>query len=314
MPCGHRPTHFHPLLTHRYLKQVIPAPSSGPHGRFTSVRWHPEDALCLTLSTQRKPLHFFLYTSPRISSRVVDVIQRTYAWETCVSHVQAPNDTGASAVVDGGNLIPFSMFYTSSRVHLSTDKLLLTPFRAQNVPPPMSSAVLSISLPSPSQTRTTIPIHTAFSPTHDRLAVLWESGVVQLFEMHTRVGPATPSGGKVVEPEKVFEGVVFPASWENDGSRAAYSRQVVLSTPSGDSAQPSDTRIAILASSEGEGGCDVVCARVIRDSRVVETYDVRVPRRDGRLVQAEDAVVWQGPEGEVFVGEFAAWFEFREQC
>lgn len=133
------------------------------------------------------------------------------------------------------------------------------------------------------------------------MAVLWESGAVQLFEMHTRVGPGLPSAGKLVEPEKVFEAVVLPTGLD-DGSYAAYSRQVVLSAASGDAAQPSDTRIVILATFEGEGGCDVVCVRIVREGGAVEAYDVRVPRRDGRLVQAEDAVVWQGPDGELFVG------------
>lgn len=58
----------------RYLKQIVTAPhtpSSGP-GHFTTVQWHPEDALCLTLSTQSEcQLHSLSAGSYSVLTQIV---------------------------------------------------------------------------------------------------------------------------------------------------------------------------------------------------------------------------------------------------
>lgn len=89
----------HPKHMFRYLKQEIPAPSSPSHPeRFTSVEWHPEQALCLILTTSST-----LCSTVRHRSDIsaAEIIQHTYSWETFTSPTLPPNDSGSVAVVDG---------------------------------------------------------------------------------------------------------------------------------------------------------------------------------------------------------------------
>ncbi|KAF9494179.1 Elongator complex protein 1 [Pleurotus eryngii] len=135
---------------HWYLKHEIISPTWGySHSRFTSMSWHPERSLCLHLTTHN---HF---------------VERTYTWDTSSSHSQPPNDTGSVAVIDGS-------------------KILLTPFRMQNVPPPMSSLQLDFAGKT-SLYPVQVPVHTAFCVTKDILAVLWESGFVEIWSLNTRL-------------------------------------------------------------------------------------------------------------------------------
>ncbi|KAI0264133.1 IKI3 family-domain-containing protein [Gloeopeniophorella convolvens] len=137
---------------HWYLKHEVAAPSTpSVPGRLTSVSWHPENALQLLLTTK------------------AEIISRSYRWETCTATAKAPNDTGTVAVVDGSSI-------------------LLTPFRMQNVPPPMSSHKLTLQPSSSAPARTlTTPSHLSFSSSEEVLAVLWESGYVELWNLHTRL-------------------------------------------------------------------------------------------------------------------------------
>lgn len=77
----------------------------GTRAPIRSLSWHPE-----------KPGNLYVATTS-------DVSAYHFTWETCVSVAQPPNDAACAAVVDG-------------------IKILLTPFRLQNVPPPMSSLKL----------------------------------------------------------------------------------------------------------------------------------------------------------------------------
>ncbi|KAJ7252430.1 IKI3 family-domain-containing protein [Mycena haematopus] len=221
---------------HWYLKHemVAPASASGP-GRFTSVEWHPEQALHVVMTTSSQ------------------IIQRTYAWETWVSATRPPNDSGTVAVLDGS-------------------KILLTPFRSQNVPPPMSSYQLvqsSVQSSSP-------PIHAKLAPWSDTLALLWESGYLEIWSLQTRLGPGP---GKIMDPSRTFAGVVG-----KDGLR---QRQVVLSTPDS---------IYLLGSSP-EGHDIVTIAHLDKDA----TTEVAMPSRNGRLAQSEGAtLIWQSIVGGLF--------------
>ena len=71
------------------------------------MRWHSE-----------QPLAFYLGTSRSIYSR-------SFTLDNCVSSSKSPHDAACAAVVDGA-------------------RLLLTPFRIQNIPPPMSSIELEL--------------------------------------------------------------------------------------------------------------------------------------------------------------------------
>lgn len=76
------------------------------------------------------------------------------------------------------------------------ESLLVTPFRTQNTPPPMSS--YTISLPS-------VPVHVSMSSYTDSLAILYRGGYVQIWDLNTKVpdkkGSKLRGGGKVAEPK-----------------------------------------------------------------------------------------------------------------
>ena len=99
----------------RYLKQEITAPpgQDGEPGRFSIVRWHPEDALRLILATSCKVLKVHSPTS-YADYAVAEVIQRTYAWDTIGSPSKPPIDSGSIAVVDGSKLSTFLCLETHS--------------------------------------------------------------------------------------------------------------------------------------------------------------------------------------------------------
>ena len=81
--------------------------------------------------------------------------RRAFIWDTYTSSRPMPQDSGAVAVVDGKDI-------------------LLTSFRYQNVPPPMSSLTFSDSL---GQT----PVHIAFSHTQDTMAALMPDGAINIW-------------------------------------------------------------------------------------------------------------------------------------
>ncbi|KAI0697397.1 IkappaB kinase complex IKAP component [Cerioporus squamosus] len=236
-----------------YLKQEIVAPigSDGAPGRFTTVKWHPEDPLRIILTTHS------------------EVIQRTYAWDTLASPSRPPVDSGSVAVVDGTSL-------------------LLTPFRTQNVPPPMSSHTLALQVPNVSLPsllrRSPTPIHAAFASHSDVLAALWEPGIVEVFDLKTRLGPGR---GKVLDPASIWSGVL-----EGAGSRSY--RQAVFDqhdSPEG------GMRLAILGTDSSGDAKDVVCVLDIQGQESKQTV-VSLPVRNGRLV-AGRGVFWQSLGAQV---------------
>ncbi|KAJ7672113.1 IKI3 family-domain-containing protein [Mycena rosella] len=232
---------------HWYLKHEMAAPSSpaGP-GRFTSVDWHPEQALHVVLTTS------------------TTIIQRTYAWETCISSTRPPNDSGTVAVLDGS-------------------KILLTPFRAQNVPPPMSSHQLALSPVRPP------PVHAALSPATDTLALLWESGYLETWALHTRLSPGP---AKIMNPARIFDGV--------GGDGRVRQRQVILSSTLG--------TVHLLGSTQQ--GHDVVT--VVRGDNDIAA--IQMPSQNGRLLQNEESIVWQASAGQLFEGRAFPEFCFLAQA
>ncbi|KAK0495026.1 pol II transcription elongation factor [Armillaria luteobubalina] len=218
---------------HWYLKQEIVAPSSTSQpGCFTSVEWHPESALTLILTTK---------------CGIFQVIRRTYAWITSSSPTATPLDTGSVAVIDGSDI-------------------LLTPFRTQNVPPPMSSYQLAL-LPEPSEV-SRIPVHVCFSHSSDLLAVLWETGYVEVWDLSTRL---TPGRRKVMDPKKVISRTTpsaYPGSY----------RQVILR---------SDGSLLLLGSDNGDE----------LDRRV---RSMVMPSRNGRLVPVDQGIIWQSSSGQLY--------------
>ncbi|PBK88520.1 pol II transcription elongation factor [Armillaria gallica] len=226
---------------HWYLKQEIVAPTNPSQpGCFTSVEWHPESALTLILTTKYQ------------------VIQRTYAWVTSSSPTAPPLDTGSVAVIDGCNI-------------------LLTPFRTQNVPPPMSSYQLSV-LPDPSQV-SRIPINVCFAHSSDMLAVLWETGYIEAWDLSTRL---TPGRGKVMDPKKVTS---RSSSSVNPGSY----RQVILRN---------DGVLLLLGSDNGDG-LDIITT-IENEEEAGRSMVMVMPSRNGRLLPVDQGIIWQASGGELF--------------
>ncbi|TFK25707.1 pol II transcription elongation factor [Coprinopsis marcescibilis] len=237
---------------HWYLKHEILAPSPSDNvGRFTSLQWHPE-----------VPSHIILTTSS-------EIIQRHYELETFISPSLPPNDTGLVAVLDGS-------------------QILLTPFRTQNVPPPMSSFQLPINLAAPtnpSKYKTKTPIHVSFTQANDGLAMLWEDGYIQLWVLHTRKGPGF---GKVMNPEMIWEGAVPVA-------RGSQWRQITAHAP--DSTDDSWTIGALgnLLSAD----VDTAIFLTIKERKHNHTETITLPSKNCRIVDSVWPPLYQTPEGRV---------------
>ena len=134
-----------------------------PCARLTSVAWDIEKPRTLYL-TEPTQLHRW-----------------SFEWETMTSKTSMPKDTGSVAVVDG-------------------EQLLMTPFRCQNVPPPMSAYQIRLS---------GVPRHVAFSPMNEKVAVLYPDAQFQVFDLGTRIPRAgTRGGGKLAEPKQVASGTL----------------------------------------------------------------------------------------------------------
>ncbi|KAL1719857.1 IKI3 family-domain-containing protein [Schizophyllum commune] len=215
---------------HWYLKQEVQTPRDV---RLTSVQWHPESPLNLVLTTSNL------------------IMRRVYAWDTCTSLTGPPDDTGTVAVVDGS-------------------QLLLTPFRIQNVPPPMSSHKLSL------QPALGPPVHVAFGHVGDVVSVLYASGLVEMWDLHTRT---TVGRGKPMMPEKIASGEV------KDGHDW---RQIAIVQDG------ASTTVCCLGTAED--GNDIL---VLLDLKG-QTRSAVAPGRHGRLLSSGSAATWQAADGKLY--------------
>ncbi|KAG8722224.1 hypothetical protein FRC09_006606 [Ceratobasidium sp. 395] len=180
---------------HWYLKQeVIPSASST---RYTSVAWHPENPLRLICTTSHS------------------VEDRTFMWDTCASASHSDDSPGAVAVVDG-------------------DAILVTPFKLQNVPPPMSSFKLNLSTET---TRRPPPVHLALSPDSRLLGLLFANQEIQVWDLCLRTG----TKGKIADPRIVWSGSA-------SGTNSTRPRQLALS----------NSTVAALYSSQDDNQQDTI--------------------------------------------------------
>ncbi|KAG8908640.1 hypothetical protein FRB99_004928 [Tulasnella sp. 403] len=235
---------------HWYLKQEIPADatSEGVTPRFSAVRWHPED-----------PLRLITITG-------VDVNDYQLVWNTCASPVMPPDDMGTVAVVDGASL-------------------LITPFRVQNVPPPMSSYQIDRAFKHLSP-----PVHVSAAANADALAVLYDDATVELWHLKTK---HAIKDGKVAEPEKIWSGEV-------PGNLAA--RQVVAWV---DPEAPEEWFIALLGLPK-DGKHDVIVVCAMRDGDITDDYETTLPATGrGRMVYLIGGkLAWESVDGEVLRVDF----------
>ena len=126
---------------------------------------------------------------------------------------------------------------------------------------------------------TRTPLHASFSSTNDTVAILWESGLVQVWDLQTRLGPGP---GKIMDPAKVGEGVVSVGLARRVGVSAIIHGKVTL---------------AILGSGEN----DVLTYAEAGGGRFDVKNEVRLPGGGGTLPDAA-VDVWQNSVGQVFHG------------
>jgi len=157
----------------------------------------------------------------------------------------------------------------------------------------MSSYQLSLQAPLGSSStliqglRLCTPIYAAFSPSSDVVAVLWELGHVELWELHTRLGPGR---NKVMNPVKIWGG------WLNDDRQEF--KQIKLWTT--ETLTMLICRVAVLASARD--GSNMLAVAEIGEGNLIQTDWVQLPKHNGRLVDSDGAIVWQAYDGELYDG------------
>ncbi|KAG6382066.1 pol II transcription elongation factor [Boletus reticuloceps] len=206
-----------------------------------------------------------------LATTTSQLMSRTFAWETCAG----ANATGTVGVVDG-------------------DEVLLTPFRTQNVPPPLSSYQLKTSPATPSidTSPAKTPVHIALSPFNDFLASVWQNGRVSVWSLNTRIGP---------RKEKIMNPALIWTAGVGDGEKVW--RQVSVSdlTKGGKCA----VRVALLGSERGSDHVeihDVSFADASDDKPESEERSlVKMPGANGRLISSYVRLppFWQDMNGEI---------------
>ena len=158
-------------------------------------------------------------------------------------------------------------------------------------------AATETELPVSKPSRMVIPSHVAFGSEKDVFALLWESGRVEIYDLHTRIGPGR---GKVMEPEKLWTGNVGHEVASD--TTLSFSQIVILGVGSAATAEEriGHIRIAVLAADMAKATPDVVRILTIRSDRQVDAFEVGLPSRNGRLLSSNEQVIWQAPLGDIF--------------
>jgi elongator complex protein 1 len=166
------------------------------------------------------------------------------------------------------------------RLYQATADILLTPFRTQNVPPPMSSYKLTVSPTwlKTAQPAPRVPIHVSFSSCADTLAVLWESGYVELWDLQTRLESGRGDAMKPV------------LAWSANVTANGTCRQVSVLGQD-----------VVVVSSGSKKDCDFIHV-VDVPGRGSSTQSIQLPSMNGRLVQADRLIVWQARDGQLYHG------------
>ena len=168
-------------------------------------------------------------------------------------------------------------------------KLLLTPFRSQNIPPPLSSYQLALSPDLPGSLlapKPTAPIHVNFSAENDDLAILWESGYFEIWTLNMRL---VPGSAKTMDPTKFLGGF---AQTEEKKSGIRW-RQILLR--SNDASGKSFT-VTVIGAGPGDQS-DTITVSTVQEGVTTGTIDYPLPYRNCRLVIGD---ICQSPDGELF--------------
>jgi elongator complex protein 1 len=134
-----------------------------------------------------------------------------------------------------------------------------------------------------------IPVHASFSSTQDILAVLWESGHAELWDLHTRIAPGR---GEVMAPTLI---------WNGEITTFTSPRQIAVITCGQSTSDGELTTIIVLGSESSK--CDAVTVVELGGDLSKKSYDVKMPYQNGRLISSDGAVVLQSPDGQIFESE-----------
>ena len=133
------------------------------------------------------------------------------------------------------------------------------------------------------------PIYASFSSIDDVLAVLWETGHVELWNLHTRI---EPSRGKVMAPALMWNGSI---------ESVPLGRQIVVTTGSTSAPEGLLARLTILGCDRK--GNDIVTVVELGKDSSTQSHNTKLSHRNGRLVASDETAIWQGPDGQMFEGE-----------
>ncbi|KAG1866975.1 pol II transcription elongation factor [Suillus tomentosus] len=242
-----------------------------------NYHWYLKQEISAPLSTRFTSINWH----PEVSTRLLltsplQIIQQDYTWETCAG----AKDTGCVGVIDG-------------------QKILLTPFRTQNVPPPMSSHQLLANTPtdvsSGSLFLSQVPPHISLSQSHDLLAAVWQEGHVMIWALRTRI---TPGGGAVMNPNLIWSA--------NLPRELCYCRQVLVSSEN-DDGEHRTISVAILGS-DGSGNDRIVIhdfehvVSSLESISATRSRTISLQQKNGRLIPHEvpGNLAWQAPDGSIF--------------
>lgn len=176
-----------------------------------------------------------------------------------------------------------------------SDKILITPFRLQIVPPPMSSHEL-ITSPAPSLSPlvpgVTTPIYITFSPEDDALGILWEHGYIELWLLKIRLQSGR---GKVMDPSKKWSGWVAKY---NDSNRRRFRELAVKTLDS----RKGSYLIAAL------GACidmmdDHISVTTIEEGVVISNDLIKLPERNSRLMTPFVPGMYEMHNGKIYTRE-----------
>ncbi|KAG1767483.1 pol II transcription elongation factor [Suillus placidus] len=242
-----------------------------------NYHWYLKQEISVPLSTHFTSINWH----PEVSMRLLltsslQIIQQDYTWETCAG----ANDTGCVGVIDG-------------------QKILLTPFRTQNIPPPMSSHQLLVNTPTDASSGdlflSQVPPHISLSQSHDLLAAVWQEGHIMMWALQTRI---TPGGEAAMNPILIWS---TNLPWE-----LCHCRQVLVSSKNDDNDHR--TISAAILGSDVNGNDRIVIhdfEHVILPLTSLEATRLRtisLQQKNGRLIPHEVPrhLAWQAPDGSIF--------------
>lgn len=176
----------------------------------------------------------------------------------------------------------------------------MTPFRTQNVPPPMCSYKLIISdittpTYTPHEKRT--PIHVALSSEGDVLCILHHGGRIQLWKLGTRLpGGGTINRGPAYAPYKLCDTLL------DVSENVIEPRQICIWGNPGTTDTPGSLESFRVACLSNHADADVVSVLDFVRGEVTEATRVIIPGQHGRLVYSNEGIFWQSRNGVIHTG------------